>query len=265
MAVSDEIREQRAKLKGQGFKAHWDYFWEYYKIHTIVAIAVIIFLAVLAKDILNKKPYALYAMLLNSAGTQTQQTLQDGFAQYAGIDTSSEECIVDTFNTFSITAMDESTVATSQKIMAFMAAGDLDVLVAEPGSFSHYAGQESFIDLRTVFSEEELKALEDDIFYVDQAYIDYLNSDAYTTYITSGEYDKNNKYAVMAVDHDQSGEAVIVPIEEMETPVPVGIYMTDSAVLKECGAYGGGECVAGIVVNTKHMDNARKYIEYLHQ
>ena len=32
-SVYGEIREQRKKLKGQGFKAHWDYFWEYYKIH----------------------------------------------------------------------------------------------------------------------------------------------------------------------------------------------------------------------------------------
>ena len=28
MAVRDEIRQQRQKLKGQGFKAHWEYFWD---------------------------------------------------------------------------------------------------------------------------------------------------------------------------------------------------------------------------------------------
>ena len=56
MAVRDEIREQRQKLKGQGFKAHWDYFWEYYKIHTIVAVCALIFIITIVRDITGKKP-----------------------------------------------------------------------------------------------------------------------------------------------------------------------------------------------------------------
>ena len=70
MAVRDEIREQRQKLKGQGFKAHCEYFWEYYKIHTIVAVVAIILLVTFIRDIANRKPYALSDLLNAQAHLQ---------------------------------------------------------------------------------------------------------------------------------------------------------------------------------------------------
>ena len=89
-----KLKEQQKKLKGQGFKAHWDYFWEYYKIHTIVAIVVLIFIAVTIRDISNNKPYAMYAMFINNRGMETQNILQDGFTEYAHIDTDNYAVIV---------------------------------------------------------------------------------------------------------------------------------------------------------------------------
>ena len=40
-SVHDEVKEQQQKLKGKPFKEKWAYFWEYYKIQTIVVIAVL--------------------------------------------------------------------------------------------------------------------------------------------------------------------------------------------------------------------------------
>ena len=105
-SVSEEIRAQRQKLKGQGFKAHWDYFWEYYKIHTIIAVIVVIFLVTFIRDIANKKPYALYSLMINAVGLETQDIIQDGFAEYAGIDTSKEVVLTDTSAGFSLANMD---------------------------------------------------------------------------------------------------------------------------------------------------------------
>ena len=42
-SVHDEVKEQQQKLKGKPFKEKWAYFWEYYKIQTIVVIAVLAF------------------------------------------------------------------------------------------------------------------------------------------------------------------------------------------------------------------------------
>ena len=263
MAVRDEIRQQRQKLKGQGFKAHFEYFWEYYKIHTIVAIVAIILVVTLVRDIANRKPYALYSLFVNNQGMDTQTMLQDGFAEYAGIDTSKENVLVDTSSNYIGSTIDTSTVATSEKIMALIAAKELDVFVTDSGTAYHYASQETFMDLREVYTKEELEAMADKLFYVDQAYADYLASEEYTTYITNGKFDPNNKYAVMADKYNETFQYDDMDPSEMDDPVPVGIKLDGSEALSECGAYPGMTPVAAIVVNSERIDTSKKFIEYL--
>ena len=265
MSVRDEIKEQQKKLKGQGFKAHWDYFWEYYKIHTIVAIVVLIFVAITIRDIANNKPYAMYAMFINNKGMETQNILQDGFAEYADIDTANYAVIVDTSSNFMSSIVDTTSVATSEKIMAMLAAHDLDVIVGDENTMGRYASQDTFIDLRTIYSEDELKELSDSIFYVDQGYIDYLNSEEYTTYITSGEYDENNKYAVMAKQYEEDFTYQRVDKEDMDDPVPVGFILDNSKALESCQAYPDEAPIAGIAINTQRVDAAKSFVEYLMQ
>ena len=263
MAVRDEIRQQREKLKGQGFKAHWDYFWEYYKIHTIVAVIALFFVVTLVRDMLNQKPYALYAMFINNQGIETQNFLQDGFAEYAGIDRKNETVLVDTTANVITSSIDTTTVATSEKIMALIAASELDVIVSDVSVAYHYASQDTFMDLRNVFGDDELKALSDRLFYVDRGYIDYLASDEYTDYITTGKFDHDNRYAVMADEYNQTFTYTVVDPATMDDPVPVGIMLDDSAPLEECGAYPNGGAVAAVVVNSERTDNARAFISFL--
>ncbi len=265
MAVRDEIREQRQKLKGQGFKAHWDYFWEYYKIHTIVAVFALIFIITIVRDITNKKPYALEAIFINSAGLDTQTTIQDGFMEYAGIDSAKESCMVDTSANFQISNLDTTAVATSEKIFAMTSAKSLDIIVADRNSFAHFGGQGSYMDLREVFSDEELAALEDRLFYVDEGYIEYLASSEYTEYITTGVYDKSNKYAVQAAEYNETFVFPDIPVSEMDNPIPMGIYLTDSKVIAETGTYPDEAPLAAIICNTQRLDNAIKFVEYLLQ
>ena len=265
MAVRDEIREQRKKLKGQGFKAHFEYFWEYYKIHTIVALIAVIFLVTFIRDIVNRKPYALYAMFVNSQGMETQTTLQDGFAAFAGIDTSKEAVLVDTGSNFIGSTIDQTTVATTEKIMAMVSASELDIFVADSGTAYHYAAQQTFMDLRDVYSSEELEALSDRLFYVDQAYADYLASDEYTDYITNGKFDSGNKHAVMADKYNNTFQYDYIDPSEMDAPIPVGIRLDGSAVIDQYQVYPGQTPVAAIVINSERVDNARTFIDYLLQ
>ena len=252
MSVNEEIREQRKKLKGQG-----------YKIHTFVAIAVIIFIVTIVRDISNNKPYALYALFINCEGPDAQSILQEGFTEYAGINQEEEAVLVDTTANFLSSSMDTTAVATSEKIMALISAKSLDVVVADENSFGHYAGQETFFDLRDVFSEKELADLGDSVYYIDQALIDYLMSDEYTNYLTGGKYDENNPYAIMAAEYN---ETFVFPRQEyadMKDPVPVGIILGDSKVLDNCSAYRSVTPIAGIVVNSQRTDRAKAFIEYI--
>jgi hypothetical protein len=265
MAVRDEIRQQREKLKGQGFKAHWDYFWEYYKIHTIVAVIALIFVVTLIRDMTNNKPYALFAMFVNSQGMETQDFLQDGFAEYAGIDRSAETVLVDTASNVITSSIDTTAVATSEKIMALISASELDVFVSDVSVAYHYGSQQTFTDLREIYDEKELAELSDRLFYVDGAYMDYLASEEYSDYITTGKFDASNRFAVMADEYNQTYTYTRIDPSTMDDPIPVGIMLDDSAAISQCGAYPQGGAVAAIVINSERTDRAKEFINYLMQ
>jgi hypothetical protein len=137
------------------------------------------------------------------------------------------------------------------------------VIVADSTAFGHYAGQETFLDLRNVFSAKELSDMEQHIYYIDQSFIDYMMSDAYTDYLTSGKYDHDNKYARMAAEYDETFVFPKQEVSEMENPVPVGIYLDGSEVIKETGSYTSEAPIVGIVINTQRLETAKKFIEYL--
>lgn len=263
MSVNEEIREQQKKLKDMSFTEKMAYFWEYYKIHTIIAVAVIIVVAVIIKDITNNKPNALYAMCINVEGTDAQFELQDGFAEYAGIDTGKESVLVDTNANFLSSTSDSSAVATSEKVMAVLSTKTLDVMLADENSFGHFAGQETFMPLTEYFSEDELKGLSDHIYYIDQSLIDYLTSDEYTDYLLTNKYDESNKYAKLAANYQETFVFPQMSYEEMENPVPIGIILENSKVLTETGAYTQKTPIAGVIINTQHLDNAKSFIKYL--
>ena len=95
--------------------------------------------------------------------------------------------------------------------------------------------------------------------------MDYIASDEYQTDIMDGKYNKDNKYAVIAHEALTEGKFDIVPKEEMERPIPVGIIMKDSNVLKASGAYENSVPVVGIIANTTRVENTVAFIKYLHE
>ncbi|MBR4671299.1 MAG: hypothetical protein IKO84_11950 [Butyrivibrio sp.] len=265
MSIYEEIRDQQKKLKDQDFKTKWNYFWDYYKIHVIVGLIVLIAIIATVRSFILTKPNALYAVLLNSGYEVTREELENGYMDYAKVDRSEYGCLIDTSSSFDQTHIDQMTLATSQKIMANVAAQEIDSLGGDVTTFAYYAAQDVFMDLRNIFSEDELSAFGDDVFYIDGAYMDYIASDEYQTDIMDGKYNKDNKYAVIAHEALTEGKFDIVPKEEMERPIPVGIIMKDSNVLKASGAYENSVPVVGIIANTTRVENTVAFIKYLHE
>ena len=263
MSVNDEIRQERKKLKGKGFKAYAEYFWDYYKIHAIVAVALIIMVAVLIKDIRNNKPYGFYAMMVNSNASAAQDIFEDRFAEYAGIDTEQYACLVDMASSFDPLVLDQMTVATSQKIMAVLSAKELDVMGGDIKTILHYGNQETFLDLSTIYTEDELNSFGDRLIYVDQAYLDYLNSDEYQIYLSTGEFDETNKFAVKADNYNKTFAYELEAPETMDNPIPVAINMSGSSLLEETGAYYSQDAAVAVIINTQHPDTAKQFIEFM--
>lgn len=252
MAINEEIREQQKKLKGKTFKEKLGYFWYYYKIHTLAVIFVVVFGSNLIKDIVTAKEEAFSATILNAYGNETQDDFQAAFAKYAGIDTEVYDCHIDTSSTLNYNMTSEVDLAIFQRVVAMAQTNSLDVLIGDLMPFTHFAGATLFLDLQDVLTDEEYIRYEPYFYYIDGATLDDEDEDD----VTYGS-DGSTNFIDAGVDHTDPSS--------MEDPIPVGIYLPDSAKLEEFNCYTltGETPIFGFVFSSAKLDTARQFLQYL--
>ena len=142
--------------------------------------------------------------------------------------------------------MDETSVTSTQKLMVYVAANELDSMITDFGSFQKYANSSLFYDLRDILTEEQIQTLEPYFYYVDREVV---------LAIEAANDDLNTDYTPEYPD----------PLhpEEMQDPIPVGICLTGCTDLTDNYYFRGDGIVMGIYANAKHADTAVDLAEYL--
>ena len=164
--IIDEIREQQRKMKDMTWKERFAYYWEYYKVHTIVTIVAIIAIVCTIRTLVNTKDYAFYGLMLN-AYSLSSDVMSDTFSEYAGIDTNTYECFMDTTSTLTYENPTEFDMATMQRIVAVVQTKELDAVIFDSQCFDQYAVNQIFYDLREVLTPEQIEKYEPYFYYVD--------------------------------------------------------------------------------------------------
>lgn len=254
MPVSDDIRKETHKMKDMSLKGKLAYFWDYYKVHTLVAIVSVFLIAALIHDIATSKDYAFYGVYFNARQTFSAEEQMNAFCDYAGIDTENYQALLDNTMYYSTEDMSETTIASSQKFAAMIQTREIDMVIADEDVFTNYSVNEIFYDLRDILPEDLLEQYKDRIYYIDRAHIKAANDDeAARQYEYASDY-----YDVLAKKFKNHRNP-----ELMEDPVPVGIYVTDTPVISSAACYEGKEAVYGIPVNTERPDIAIQYLRFL--
>ena len=213
-SVSDEIKAQRKKLAGKTPKEKLLYFWEYDRIPALVTILGIAVAGNLIYTIATAKDSVLSALFINGYSEMDTEAFMNGFNEYAGIDTKEYTTSLEMNFTIQEEAMDQYTMANVQKLMALVAAKEIDVIMADTKTFTNYADPGYFSNLNEVLPKEL-------VFYYD-------------------------------VPDDEQGE------------IPIGIQLADAPGVVRTQAYAvTNDALFGIVVNSEHVDNAVKFLEYL--
>ena len=170
-SVSDEIREQRQKLKGKSPKEKLAYFWEYYKVPALIVLLVVIFGSDLIYNIVTKKAIAMEAAFVNMVTAEDFNSEQEaaGFVTWAGIDPKEYEAVFDTGIYIDYDGGDEYTAVNIQKVMAMISARALDVILADDSYLEQTADEGYYADLSEVLPEELLAQFEaeDKVLYRD--------------------------------------------------------------------------------------------------
>lgn len=243
-SVNDEIREQQRKLKGKPLKEKWAYFWEYYKIHTIVTICVTLAVISLIHTIVSQKDSALDVGLVNAFlkdGIEAQDVAAD-FAAYAQIDTEEYDVVIDPDLYVDYGGQDQYSYINMQKLTAMAAAGSLDVILTNEEYIDHNISAGLFIDLHEYFTDEELAEYEDRLIYR-------------TVPTEDVEYD-----TVLAEGGDtESAEETADVADTGEDAIPIGIDVRDSKYLYSDQM----EAWFCVVSTAQNVDNAKLFLEYL--
>lgn len=223
MPVIDDIKENHEKLKGKGFKYGFSYFWEYYKIPTLAVILVGIFLFSLIKTVVTSKDIAFEAILMNAAVAPDETA----FAEQIGIDPKKEQVFFDSSYIMNVdpNSYSETTYVNSQKLMAVIASGSADVMLADPLMAGSYFNADIFGDLRDFFTVDELEALGDKVIW---------NA---------------------PVDPDTG--------ETLRESFPVALNVNDAVKLKEC--YFTEDVYFMVIVNTTHPDYVKAFYNYIYE
>ncbi len=255
MNINEEKRNQWQALKGMGFKAHWDYFWDYYKIHVIVVVFGVVMLGMLIHDIADNKPYALNAIFVNANSLVGADSLVEGFTEYENINTEETAVFIDTNTTLS-SGTGGMDVSAMEKIYAMIAAKELDTFLADAETFEGYAHNEMYLDLRDYFTADELSALGDKVFYVDHAEI------------VREQEEKQQKLESGELYSEEETESTPYTFErkdpsQMEDPVPYGIILENNELLNQCECYPGTIPIAGISASTERGETSADFIRYL--
>lgn len=143
-------------MKQEMWRKKLEYFWMYYKIPFLAAACVIIVVSYFVYAKATEREHALDAILLDVRSDVQQDDLEEAFAGYAGIDTEKYEVSVSTDLLFSDASSGSYAMTSLARFYTQIGTGELDVCVMLEEDFSQYAQADSFLDLRQVFSEEEL-------------------------------------------------------------------------------------------------------------
>lgn len=261
-SVGDEIREERRKAMGRmSTKEKFAYFWDYYKIHALVAVILSVTAISLIYHYVTYKDYGFYAVFLNAGASDTEEgiaeTWASEFQEYAAIDPDEYEVYIDTSMNISTTDYSQYTMAAQEKMMAMLQTGSISAITAETETFERYAQSELFSNIEDILSAEEAEKYRPYFYYTDAATFPDDDYDPTTV----------RDLSVLTVNHRDPST--------MEKPVPVGIIVTKDSLVEdarfyaylESGSYDyqgyPSEVILGIPLTNAQPELVVKFLEYL--
>ena len=185
MSLRDDLKKEKKKLSRLSFGEKLQYIFDYYKFWILGVVVLVGLVWSVGSTILHNKPTGFYAMLLNAGGQdlsgQADEAAGAAFAEAAGLDDTKQKILVDTSATFNPNDQSQFSMAQNAKIAALYQTHEIDVMVADPGVFTYYALNGSFVDLRDVLDDETLAGYEasGQVYYIDQHVQELLDQTDY--------------------------------------------------------------------------------------
>lgn len=262
--IWDETKKQTAKMKDKPLKEKAEYFWEYYKIHTLIGLGALFFIISLVHAIATSKDYALSIVMVNSIASelelQTEEWIND-LNSLIEFNPKKEEITIDsTISLGTDTASANSEYASLQKLAAMMSSKTIDIFVANNALFEQYAQNGYMYDLREILPADVLEN------YIQNDLVYYTDASTFSDYEEDTEGNTTAIQAEYIVDHHDPAS--------MKDPIPVGLFVDNASTnigkgglfsyYTEADTFQGHkqEGVMGAPINTPRLDAVIIALQY---
>ena len=94
MKLIESLKTSRDKIMAQPKGERFSYFWDYYKWPAIIAVVLVIALIQTTIMIVNRKETVFTAYILNTTATTKDEEFLQGFFDYAGLDSDTQEAAI---------------------------------------------------------------------------------------------------------------------------------------------------------------------------
>ena len=242
MKMSEYVKGEWKKMRGQPFKVRLAYFWDYYKWHTLILLVIVAAVVYTVVTLSGQKDTVLSGILIGSRSPGQEPALLQEFGAAAGIDSQKQEVTMVTG--FSLDDSQPSiSLMTYQRIHAGIAAGDTDFITGNSDVIRQcgYDPSHMLTDLRECFSPEELAQMEGKLYYIDGSILQELRE---------------------GTQEELVYPSALAP-EEMEDPIPVGIDLRGCTEFLSTYYSEEQTVYLAIVSNAPNLEVALQFVDFL--
>lgn len=158
--ITGGLKKLKQDLAGMSFQEKAEHIWTYYRSWVIVAVAILMLISIFASSFINLSTQTLVAGASinvglpedaqNYMGKELEALLKDGNGRQAVY---FESAYID------VEGDPQNTYYLVQNMFSLMASKDLDYVLVDEEAMGLLLSQNPYMDLREVFTEEEMKDL----------------------------------------------------------------------------------------------------------
>ncbi len=165
--IKEEIKIQKEKMKDQPFIEKLKWFIYYYKIHIGLTVFLIIAVISTASTVIEgMKERTISVSLVNARYfDSSESSLLTDYCISRNIDTKEHPASLDLSMLTEQGATDNVSLATSQKLTAYIQTGDIDILIGNKWLIDDYARLGSFDDIQKTLPPDLYTLVKDSLVY----------------------------------------------------------------------------------------------------
>ncbi len=176
---------EKQKLKDMSFQDKIGYLWDYYRIHAVVIIGVIALISYIIYEIItpNIETQFYAAIINNSISDEVWEQYDANLSEYLDLDPKTEDIQLN-YN-FYLNSNSEYTMSMQQALTTYIAAGEVDVIIAPESTFKGYVYNGFFENISDQLPTDLYTSLADYVFISDTEEVPEKN--VYGIYLTDSK------------------------------------------------------------------------------